>query len=62
MKLIFLPEVIERLDKSLISFDKSVTLSFRKSPDRLLVLASFESWVALRIVRIEFSETDAKWK
>ena len=41
--------------------DKTFVPSFRKRPDRLSVAAAFEIWVAFKIVRIELSETDAKW-
>ena len=51
-------EVIERLHKSLIGLDKTFAPSFRKRPDRLSMPAAFENWVAFKIVRTEFSETD----
>ena len=54
-------EVIERLHMSLTGLDKTFVPSFRKRPDRLSVAAAFEIWVAFKIVRIEISETDAKW-
>ena len=44
-------EVIERLHKSLSSINRS---------DSLSIAAAFETRVAFKIVRIEFSETDAK--
>ena len=52
-----LSEVIERLHKSLIGMDKTFAPSFRKRPDRLSMPAAFETWVAFKIVRVEFSET-----
>ena len=55
-------EVIERLHKLLIGFDKTFALCFRKRPDRLSIQSAFKTWVAFKIVRIEFYGTDAKWK
>ena len=55
-------ELIERLHKSLIGLAKNFAQSFRKHPDRLLRPASFETWVAFEIVRIDFLETDVKIK
>lgn len=48
-------EVIEKSRK-----DKNFTPSSRKCPKRLSVPAVNETLVAFKIVRIEFSETDAK--
>ena len=55
-------EVIERSYKLLIGLDKPFAPSFRKCPDRLSIPDVFETWFAFKIIRIEFSETDAKWK
>ena len=54
--------LIERLHKSLIVLAKNFAPSFRKRPDRLSKPAAFETWVDFKIIRIEFSETDAKLK
>ena len=55
-------EVIERFYKLLIGLDKPFAPSFRKCLDRLSIPDVFETWFAFKMIRIEFSETDAKWK
>ena len=41
-----LSEKTEGLYKSLISLDKTFPPSFREGPDRLSILATFETWAA----------------
>ena len=53
-------ELIERFHESQIGLAKSFAQYFRKHPDRLSRPDAFESWADFKIVRIEFSEKDAK--
>ena len=53
-------QLIERLHKSLIDLAKNFALSFRKLPNRTSRQVPFKHWLYFKIVRIVFSEKDAK--
>ena len=54
--------VIERMKRKRIVLLVNFAPSFRMRPDRLSKPAAFETCVAFKIVRIEFSETNIKLK
>ena len=55
------PEVIERLNKSVIGLAKTFAPSFKKRPDRLSKPAALDTLVIFKIAKMVFSETLARF-
>ena len=56
------PEVIDRLQKSVIGLAKAFAPSFKEQPDRLSKPAALDTLVFFKIVKMVFSETVARLK